>query len=213
METITHLFLVDDQPGVTDALRWLLGTVGIASTAFNEADAFLAHFGKYADPSVVVLDLRMPKLTGVEVLERILGVRPDTPLIMLTGHGDVPSAVRAMKLGAFDYLMKPFNPQGFLEAIGGARRQAERAHRLSCRKRQIQEALANLSPRETEIFDGVIGGMSSKEIGRTLAISPKTVDVHRASIMKKIGVASARELQRRFHPFTDEAGDVRPSPK
>lgn len=198
MQQSIQLFLVDDEPDITNSLSWLLDTVGLASTAFNSPVEFLRHFASCSDPCCVVLDLQMPNLTGIEVLERILHDRKQTPVIMLTGHGDVPSAVRAMKLGAFDFLMKPFNPHGFLELVNRACRKAEQAHRLTCRKREDQQALAKLSTRELQIFDGVVAGMSSKEIGRTLEISPKTVDVHRAAIMRKMGVATSSELKKRF---------------
>jgi FixJ family two-component response regulator len=205
MKDMTELFLVDDEPDVTSSLRWLLQTVGRKASAFNSPQEFLQFFATFSGPCCVVLDLRMPGLTGIEVLERIVEMRRGTPVVFLTGHGDVPSAVRAMKLGAYDFLMKPFNPQGFLECVNRACRHALEGHQLISRKRDNQEILSKLSTREHEIFDRVIAGMSSKEIGRALDISPKTVDVHRASIMKKIGVATARELMRRFQVTPTEA--------
>lgn len=198
MEQSVQLFLVDDEPDITNSLSWLLGTVGLPSTAFNSPTEFLRSFAVYPDPCCVILDLQMPGLTGIEVLERILHDRGQTPVIVLTGHGDVPSAVRAMKLGAFDFLTKPFNPHGFLESVNRACRRAEQAYQVTCRKRENQELLTRLSARELEIFDNVVAGMSSKEIGRNLSISPKTVDVHRATIMKKVGVRTSRELKERF---------------
>lgn len=150
----------------------------------------------------------MPQLAGMEVLERILVRRRNAPVLLLTGHGDVPSAVRAMKLGAFDFLMKPFNPQAFLESVNRACRQAADAHRADCLKRNNQEVLERLSAREREIFDHVVAGASSKEIARALDISPKTVDVHRATIMKKLGVATSRELVRRFHAMSLVAAEI-----
>ena len=202
---MTELFLVDDEPDVTSSLHWLLQTVGRKATAFNSPQDFLQYFATFTGPCCVVLDLRMPGLTGIEVLERIVGTRHDTPVVFLTGHGDVPSAVRAMKLGAYDLLVKPFNPQGFLECINRACRHAMESHQQISRKKDNREILSKLSTREHDIFDRVIAGMSSKEIGRALDISPKTVDVHRASIMKKIGVSTYRELMRKFRVTSTDA--------
>jgi FixJ family two-component response regulator len=205
MNDMTELFLVDDEPDVTSSLHWLLQTVGRKATAFNSPQEFLQYFATFTGPCCVVLDLRMPGLTGIEVLERIVGTRHDTPVVFLTGHGDVPSAVRAMKLGAYDFLVKPFNPQGFLECINRACRHAMESHQQISRKKDNREILSKLSTREHDIFDRVIAGMSSKEIGRALDISPKTVDVHRASIMKKIGVSTYRELMRKFRVTSTDA--------
>ena len=205
MNDMTELFLVDDEPDVTSSLHWLLQTVGRKATAFNSPQEFLQCFATFTGPCCVVLDLRMPGLTGIEILERIVGTRHDTPVVFLTGHGDVPSAVRAMKLGAYDFLVKPFNPQGFLECINRACRHAMESHQQISRKKDNREILSKLSTREHDIFDRVIAGMSSKEIGRALDISPKTVDVHRASIMKKIGVSTYRELMRKFRVTSTDA--------
>lgn len=203
-----NLFLVDDEPDVTNSLRWLLESVGLTATAFNLPQQFLRFLATCSGPCCTILDLRMPGLTGIEVLERVTSLRPDASVVFLTGHSDVPTAVRAMKLGAFDFLVKPFNPQSFLECINRACKQAQDEYELVYRRRCTQEALARLTSRERQIFDCVIGGMSSKEIGRVLHISPKTVDVHRASIMKKMGVASTRELNQKFQAV---AGDRQPA--
>jgi two-component system response regulator FixJ len=198
MDQAVSLFLVDDEPDVTRSLSWLLETAGLTATTFNSPRDFLEFFSTCVEPCTITLDLRMPGITGIDVLERVRRARPDVAVVFLTGHGDVPSAVQAMKLGAFDFLVKPFNPQAFLECVNRASQRAAEAHQIIRRKRENQNALSRLSSREHQIFDHVVIGLSSKEIGRLLNISPKTVDVHRATIMKKLRVSTARELMQRF---------------
>lgn len=199
MDTEVRIFLVDDEADVTRGLSWLLESVGLRAQAFGQAEAFLASLEReQAGPACVVLDLRMPGLSGLEVMERLARIRPDMPIVFLSAHGDVPSAVRAMKLGALDFLQKPFNPQQFLDCIQRARRRAVERHSEWLRQRDYDASLARLSTREREVLQHMIDGGSSKEIGRQLAISPKTVDVHRANILRKLEIGSARELNQRF---------------
>ena len=198
MEAPVQIFLVDDEPDVTRGLCWLLESVGLAGQAFQIADDFLKTLVLTQGPACAVLDLRMPGLSGIEVMERMAARRPDVPIIFLSAHGDVPSAVRAMKLGAFDFLQKPFNPQQFLECINRATRVAAERYADWCKRRDYDESLARLSAREREVMEHTMTGRSSKEIGRALSISPKTVDVHRANILRKLEVGTARELASRF---------------
>jgi two-component system, LuxR family, response regulator FixJ len=193
-----RIYLVDDEPDVTRGLSWLLESVDLKAEAHHRADPFLSSLAQHAGPACAVLDLRMPGLSGIEVMERLVARRPDVPIIFLSAHGDVPSAVRAMKLGAFDFLQKPFNPQQFIECINRARQGAVERHAEWLKRRDYDESLARLSGREREVLELMLDGGSSKEIGRRLDISPKTVDVHRANILRKLGVANARELTSRF---------------
>lgn len=193
-----HLFLVDDEPDVTRGLRWLLESVGLTGEEHHQAEPFLNRLAKHSGAACVVLDLRMPGLSGIEVMEQLASRRPDVPIIFLSAHGDVPSAVRAMKLGAFDFLQKPFNPQQFLECIGRARTAATERHRDWLKRCDYDDSLSRLSAREREVLPLMLNGGSSKGIGRRLGISPKTVDVHRANILRKLEVANARELTSRF---------------
>lgn len=193
-----RIFLVDDEIDVTRGLSWLLESVSLKSTAYNLAEPFLAELFAHEGPACAVLDLRMPGLSGIEIMERLTPRRPDVPIIFLSAHGDVPSAVRAMKLGAVDFLQKPFNPQQFLECINRATRAAEERHAGWLKRRDYDESLARLSAREREVMERTLAGRSSKEIGRELDISPKTVDVHRANILRKLEVSTARELASRF---------------
>lgn len=193
-----HIFLVDDEPDVTRGLRWLLESVGITAEEHHQADSFLSRLVHHTGGACVVLDLRMPGLSGIEVMEQLAMRRPDVPIIFLSAHGDVPSAVRAMKLGAFDFLQKPFNPQQFLECIHRARTAATERHRDWRKRRDYDDSLSRLSARERDVLPLMLDGGSSKEVGRKLGISPKTVDVHRANILRKLEVANARELTSRF---------------
>lgn len=193
-----QVFLVDDEPDVTRGLCWLLESVDIPAQAFASAAGFLAMLEEHRGPACIVLDLRMPGLTGLELMERVVRIRPDIPVIFLSAHGDVPSAVRAMKLGAYDFLQKPFNPQGFLECINRCSQLARQRYDDMLGERSYNEHLARLSPREREILDHLLEGASSKEIGRLLDISHKTVEVHRANVLRKFEVTSSRELEIRF---------------
>lgn len=193
-----RIYLVDDEPDVTRGLRWLLESVGLDAEEHHEAEAFLASLAQHGDAACAVLDLRMPGLSGIEVMEQMLARRPDVPIIFLSAHGDVPSAVRAMKLGAFDFLQKPFNPQQFLDCIQRARLAATERHKDWLKRCDYDDTLSRLSVREREVLELMLDGGSSKEIGRKLTISPKTVDVHRANILRKLEVANARELTSRF---------------
>jgi FixJ family two-component response regulator len=198
MSDAVQIFLVDDEPDVTRGLAWLLDSVSIANRTFNDAEAFLAALEDFEDPGCVVLDLRMPGASGIEVMERLQRRRPDLPILFLSAHGDVPSAVRAMKLGAVDFLQKPFNPQQFLDCVNRATALARTRHADWMKRRDYGNSLARLSRREREVLDRILEGESSKEIARTLSISPKTVDVHRANVLRKLGALSARELASRF---------------
>lgn len=190
------VYLLDDEPDVTRALSFMLASVGISARAFNRPDAFLAAFAHEDGAACFIVDLRMPGTGGIEVLEAVHARRPDVPVTFLSAHGDIAIAVRTMKLGAFDFLQKPFEPQAFLDTVNrmtriAAERFAEREER-----RRADEKLACLSPRELEVMEQMVAGASSKEIGRVLGISPKTVDVHRTNVMRKLGIASNRELIR-----------------
>lgn len=198
MSRAVRIYLVDDEPDVTRGLSWLLESVELHAEAHHQAEPFLSSVAQHDGPACAVLDLRMPGLSGIELAERLVARRPDIPIVFLSAHGDVPSAVRAMKLGAFDFLQKPFNPQAFLECVNRALDRAVERHASFLKRRDYDDSLSRLSTREREVLELMIDGGSSKEIGRKLAISPKTVDVHRANILRKLEVANARELTSRF---------------
>lgn len=190
------VFLIDDEPGVTDALGWLLESVKIPSCAFHSAPAFLAALDRFDGPACAVLDLRMPEMSGLELQQRLLEAGHDLPLIFLTAHGDVPAAVNAMQAGAVDFVQKPFNPNSFLASVRRAIRQARNRYEERTADRELQRQLGHLSAREIDVLRGLLDGRTSKEIARDLEISPKTVDVHRANVMRKMGASTSTELVR-----------------
>ncbi len=200
------VYLVDDQPDVTSALAWLLESVGFNSRTYHSAQTFLDEYCSDKQVACLVTDLRMPDMTGIELLEEMRQRGFNIPVIVLTAHGDVPTAVRSMSLGALDFVQKPFNDDELLSRINRALRIArEQDTRISALKR-LESELACLSPREREIFYHLLDGETSKEIGKELKISHKTVDVHRATLMRKLGVQSCSQLMRKFRTLRLSAG-------
>lgn len=190
-------YLVDDDAAIRDALAWLLRSRGITSLAWPSAEAFLADY----DPKMsgcLILDLRMVGMTGIELFERLLALGCAMPVIFLTGHGDVPLAVKALKRGAFDFIEKPFNDNELADRVLEAL--AYEKSRL-CRdgeRAQIAERLATLTEREREVMAAILAGKLNKVIADELQIAMRTVEVHRARIFEKMGVRSAVELAQRL---------------
>lgn len=192
------VLLVDDEPAVTDALAWLLESVRIPSRAFRSAGEFLQALDGIGGPVCAVLDLRMPEMSGLELQQLLLELGHDLPVMFLSAHGDVPAAVNAMQAGAVDFLQKPLNPQAFLTSVNRIIRLARERHAAREHARVLQRELRQLSAREMDVLEGLRRGHTSKEIARSLDISSKTVDVHRANILRKMKVSSAAELVRRL---------------
>jgi len=195
-DTPVHVFLVDDEPDVTDALTWLLESVRITSTAYASPSAFLNAIRRFDGPCCAVVDLRMPEMSGLELQRQLAEAGRQLPLIFLTAHGDVPAAVNAMQAGAIDFVQKPFNPDRFLDSVRRAIRLARGQHAQRQERMSMQRQLDQLSAREWEVLRGLLDGRTSKEIAKQLDISPKTVDVHRANVMRKMGVETSAELVR-----------------
>lgn len=188
------VFLVDDEPDVLTALVWLLDSVKIRARALDSGDALLRELATFTGPACAVLDLRMPETSGLEVLQRMIDAGHRIPVLFLSAHGDVPAAVNAMQLGAIDFLQKPFNSQTFLNSVSRAIKLAREAYERRSRENDTQTMLALLSAREEDVLRAVLSGQTNKEIARCLGISPKTVDVHRAHMMRILGVATYRDL-------------------
>jgi two-component system, LuxR family, response regulator DctR len=196
------VYLVDDEAVVRDALAWLLRTRRLLSEGFASAEAFLALLDAQGErrwptaPSCLLLDVRMPGLSGLALFERLLerGVARRLPVIFLTGHGDVPTAVAAVKRGAFDFVEKPFSDNALVDRIEQALEVSAQAigQRRACR--QLQRALAELTEREREVMRLVIDGRPNKLVADQLGISVRTVEVHRARVFDKMNVKSAVEL-------------------
>lgn len=189
------VFVVDDDASVRRSLGRTLRTAGCQVAAFASADEFLAS-ADLRGPGCLVLDVRLPGLNGLELQERLNAEGLGLPIVFITGHGDVPTTVRAMKGGAIDFLPKPFGATALLTAVREAlaRGTAMRQNRDEC---QALEALAaHLSARELEVLRSVVAGLLSKQIAAELGITERTVKAHRHSIMTKLGVASVAELVR-----------------
>jgi two-component system, LuxR family, response regulator FixJ len=189
------VFVVDDDPAMRKSLRWLIESVGLAVAAFERADTFLLAYDG-TQPGCLVLDVRMPGMSGLELQAALAARSLQIPTIVITGHADVTMAVRAVQNGALDFLEKPFSDQVLLDRI----RQAIEIDRLERvrrdRQHRIAERMARLTSREQEVMRLVVQGKSNKEVAGALALSPKTVEVHRAHVMEKMEVDSLAELIR-----------------
>ncbi len=190
-EPIVHV--IDDEADVREVIVRLLGSVALTSKSYPSAADFLAVYDGHR-PGCVILDLRMPRMSGVEALARFKERGIALPVIMLSGYGDIPTAVRSLKLGAIDFIPKPFQSEVLLERVQGAI--AANAVELAREQAsfRLRRRFRNISPREAEVLRLVIDGKQSKEIARRLRISRKTVDVHRSNLMHKVGVSSVAEL-------------------
>jgi FixJ family two-component response regulator len=189
------VFVVDDDDAVRNSLRLLLKSAGLASEVAGSAQDFLAGYDA-AQPGCLVLDVRMPGMSGLE-MQHELNMRGATlPVIFITGHGDIPMAVEAMQHGAFDFLQKPFRDSDLLERVQRAlERDAQNRTRLRHTDR-IRERLASLSPREREVLELVTQGKANKMVAGDLGVSQRTVEIHRAHVMQKMEAGSLAELVR-----------------
>lgn len=189
------VFVVDDDQAMRNSLKWLIESVGVVVESFASADDFLAHY-QPGRAGCLVLDVRMPGMSGLELLEHLSRKNIRVPAVIITGHGDVPMAVRAMKSGAVDFIEKPFNDEVLLDAIRRALAFEEEQRSQYFEHRLVQERLAHLTPREREVMDMVTDGKSNKEIANTLGVSAKTIEAHRARVMEKMQAGSLAELVR-----------------
>ena len=189
--TMAPVYLVDDDEGVRSALSLLLGTYGIRIETFGDPTAFLARAPKLK-PGVLLLDLRMPAITGLQLHEKLGAIGCDWPTIICTGHGDVHACRRAFKAGVVDFLTKPIDEQVLIEAL----QQASGALDTRAERAEAAQLVAQLTDREREVLDMVGRGWSTKEIAEALQLSPRTVDTHRANIAQKLGTTSVAEFAR-----------------
>lgn len=189
--------LVDDDAGVRAALALLLATVGLRTVPWADPAAFLAGFDR-ASIGAIILDVRMPGIGGLAVLEQLREAGVDQPVIMLTGHGTVDMCRRAFRGGAADFLEKPVDDDRLIEAVLDAVRAHGRARERLAATREARDRCERLSPREREVLASIIAGQTNKQIARTLGLSPRTVETHRLNLSMKLEVGSLAELIRRY---------------
>lgn len=185
--------VVDDDDAIRDALTWLLRSRGVSSRTFDSGESFLAAFSD-AMRGCVVLDVRMDGMSGVEVHDQLLARGCRMPVLFLTGHGDVPLAVAALKKGAFDFAEKPFNDNQLVNRVIEAMALDEARRQQRAAEEGLSARLAQLTQREREVMDQVAAGKQNKEIAGALEVAVRTVEVHRARVFQKMGVKSAVEL-------------------
>jgi FixJ family two-component response regulator len=190
------VYVVEDEDALRDSMGRLLVAAGRQVRLFRDARSFLSQWVSPGRPAVLVLDVRLPGMEGPELQERLLGLGVSLPVIFVTGHATVPMSVRAMKLGAVDFIEKPFRAQVLLDQISRALAIDEARLKREERVRALRERLSVLTPREREVADHVVDGESSREAGVVLGISEKTVALHRAHIMSKLKVECVADLVR-----------------
>ncbi len=189
------VFIVDDDPSVRDALGLLLGVHDYRLAVFADADSFLEALKPHWR-GCLLLDIRMPGMDGLALQKKLLELGCDLPVVIMTGHGDVDSAREAFRAMAVDFLEKPLDGARLLAAIAEAFERQRRAADAALSRDQIQRRLDGLTPREREVMARVVAGLHNREIAAELAISPRTVEVHKARMMDKLGVGSVAELVR-----------------
>ena len=189
------VFVVDDDASVREALQRLVRSAGLRVEAFASAEEFLNR-ARTEGPSCLVLDVRLPDLSGLDLQRRMVEAKNEMPIVFITGHGDIPTTVRAMKAGAIEFLTKPLVEGDVLESIRHAiaRDRAVLDHRAETA--HLRARYASLTPREGEVMEWVVGGLLNKQIAGELGISEETVKVHRAHVMRKMGADSLAELVR-----------------
>ncbi len=189
------VFVVDDDAAVRDSLRWLMDSVGLRVVPFDSGEAFLDAVTPDRE-GCVLLDLRMPGLSGLEVHAQLRERGIELPVIVVSGHGDVPMAVRALKSGVVDFIEKPFKDQELLDCVQQALRRDAKQRLQRMRRDELMTRYLTLTPRELDVLRLVVDGQANKVIGTTLGISQKTVETHRARVMEKMAAGSVSELVR-----------------
>ncbi|NDH53868.1 MAG: DNA-binding response regulator [Betaproteobacteria bacterium] len=199
------IHLIDDDQAVRESLALLIGTVGLRVQPWSDPQLFLTQFDREAI-GAIVLDVRMPGISGLSVLDTLMAQGVDQPVIMLTGHGTVAICRRAFKAGAAEFLEKPVNDEALLEALQNGVRQHVRSRQRHQADRAVRERFAQLSEREREVLGLIAEGLTNKEIGRALGLSPRTVETHRANLFAKLQAPSLAQLIRHYAALVD-AGD------
>jgi FixJ family two-component response regulator len=189
------VYVVDDDPAMRSSLRWLIESVGLAVCTCASAQEFLRTY-QPSDPGCLVLDVRMPGMSGLDLQAELTARRIYIPILIITGYAEVPLAVRAMKAGAFDFIEKPFSDQTLLDRIRAAIAQDGVSRHRRASRQAIQRRLRLLTARERDVLKGVVMGKSNKQIAAEMRLSPKTVEVHRSRVMEKLKADSLADLIR-----------------
>jgi two-component system, LuxR family, response regulator FixJ len=192
-KAVVHV--IDDDEAMRQSLAFLLGAVGMEVQTYQSAVAFL-KVAPDVKAGCVITDVRMPELSGVELLRRLRELKLGIPVIVITGHGDVPLAVEAMKIGALDFLEKPFDDEVLLASVRSALNQLDRDQKRQAERSDIEGRLATLSNRERDVLEGLVAGHANKQIAYDLGISPRTIEIYRANLMTKMQAASLSDLVR-----------------
>lgn len=198
------IHLIDDDAAVRDSLALLISTVGLRVQTWDRPDRFLAEFDRQGI-GAIVLDVRMPGISGLSVLDTLIAQGVDQPILMLTGHGTVEMCRRAFKAGAAEFLEKPVNDEQLLEALQQAVRQHVKSRERHQADRLARERYAQLSEREREVLGLIVAGLTNKEIGRALDLSPRTVETHRAHLFAKLQAESLAQLIRAYAALVEAA--------
>ena len=191
-----RIAVIDDDEAVLDALRLYFARQNLDTSCFADAEAFLACIKRGERFDCIVCDVRMPKMSGLELVKRLKDAGFNAPIILITGHGDIDMAVAAIKVGAFDFIEKPFDEARLLASIGNAMEKAREPAAGAAERKQLQTRFDTLSLRQRQVMELAAAGLSNKEIGSQLKISPKTVQNHRAWVMERIGARNVAELVR-----------------
>ncbi len=189
------IFVVDDDEAVRLSTEMLVRSMGLRAESFDSASEFLEDFDPQ-QPGCIILDIRMPGMSGLELQEHLNELGASIPVIFVTGHGDVPMAVKAMKAGAVDFLQKPFRDQELIDRVHAALDHDSLEREMSEARARVQDRIETLTTREVEVMDQVVEGMANKEIAFELGLSPRTVEIHRARVMSKMRAGSLPDLVR-----------------
>ena len=191
--TDATVFIVDDEDAVGDSIALLLRSVGLRSKVFNDPRAFLNEY-RPDQPGCLILDVRMPKMSGLELQQEFSRRNYTLPVIFITGHGDVPMAVEAMRAGALDFLQKPFKDDELIRRVQKALEQDTQERALLKQREALRQRWAELTAREREVADRIVDGQANKVVALELAISERTVELHRAHVMQKMGARALAQL-------------------
>ncbi|NQV87661.1 MAG: response regulator transcription factor [Woeseiaceae bacterium] len=205
--SLPNVFIVDNDSGSRDSLKWLVETVGLRAVTFSSAGDFLTHHDKNA-PGCVIVDLRMPGMSGIDMVEAMRAEGNVLPVIFISAYANVPTAVHAIKIGAVDFLEKPYDDQILLDRVRDCLSRDAENRRQFAALEELRASANTLSNRERQVLKLLVSGDSNKEVARTLEISPKTVEKHRANIMNKMAAKNYQDLIRKADLIEWPMGEI-----